>query len=184
MSVDNSLDFIELSSCTYKYLTFAHKHKSTKKHEAFSLEFAEKITLTLSKTRTYVTRGFKTVPAMTDALNIVDGVRLARSVCLEPELPRQILTGEVYTAINQLTDDIDLGITSMTAGTQIRQLGKGHELIELSEEKNLEAFKKDTEAWAKSLAEDKEKKKYGFVDVESVKAVPYRSPARTLYNMG
>jgi len=174
---DNSFDFVELSGGTYEKLAFGHQRESTKKREAFFLEFAEKITPSLSKTRTYITGGLKTASAMTDALQTVDGVGLARPVCLEPELPRQILSGEVNAAIDQLTDDNDFGATNVAAGTQIRQLGKDQAPIDLSDENNLKAFHKDVETWQKGLAEDKEGKKFGYVDIESVKSVPYAGAA-------
>lgn len=172
---DNTFDFVELSGGTYEKLAFAHTRDSTKKREAFFLEFAEKITPSLSKTKTYVTGGLKSAAAMVDALNTVDGVGLARPICLEPELPKQILKGEVHAAINQLTDDNDFGATNVAAGTQIRQLGKDEQPIDLSDEDNLKAFFKDVEKWRKSLSEDPDK--YGYLDVESVQAVPYGSAA-------
>jgi len=168
---DNSFDFVELSGGTYEQLAFGHKRESTKKREAFFLEFAEKITPSLTKTKTYVTGGLKTASAMTDALQTVDGVGLARPVCLEPELPRQIISGEVDAAIDQLTDDNDFGITNVAAGTQIRQLGKDQQPIDLSDKGNFEGFQKDVGTWQKGLAEDD--RKFGYVDIESVKSVPY-----------
>ena len=156
-------------------MAFGHKRESTKKREAFFLEFAEKITPSLSKTRTYVTGGFKSASAMVEALGTVDGVGLARPICLEPELPKQMIKGEVHAAIEQLTDDNDFGITNVAAGTQIRQLGKDQQPIDLSDEKNFEAFKKDMETWSNGLANDKEGKKYGYIDIESIPAVPYGS---------
>lgn len=177
MLEENQFDFVELSGGTYEQLAFGHKRDSTKKREAFFLEFAEKITPSLSKTKTYITGGFKTAGAMVDALSTVDGVGLARPVCLEPELPRQILKGEVNAAINQLTDDNDFGMTNVAAGTQIRQLGKNQTPIDLSDEKNLEAFQKDVGTWQKGFSDDKDGSKYGYVDIESVQAVPYGSAA-------
>jgi 2,4-dienoyl-CoA reductase-like NADH-dependent reductase (Old Yellow Enzyme family) len=174
---DNSFDFVELSGGTYEQLAFGHKRESTKKREAFFIEFAEKITPSLSKTRTYVTGGFKTAAAMVDALNTVDGVGLARPVCLEPELPRQIISGEVHAAIDQLTDDNDFGATNVAAGTQIRQLGKDQQPIDLSVKENMEAFQKDVGTWSKGFEEDKEGNKYGFVDIESIPSVPYGGAA-------
>ncbi|KAF1844937.1 FMN-linked oxidoreductase [Cucurbitaria berberidis CBS 394.84] len=170
---DNSFDFVELSGGTYEQLAFVHKRESTKKREAFFIEFAEKITPALSKTRTYVTGGLKTAAAMVDALNTVDGVGLARPICLEPELPKQILNGKVDAAINQLVDDNDFGTTNIAAGTQIRQLGKDQQPIDLSDENNLKAFLKDVGTWGQGLAEDKDGSKYGYVDIESVKSAPY-----------
>jgi 2,4-dienoyl-CoA reductase-like NADH-dependent reductase (Old Yellow Enzyme family) len=174
---DNSFDFVELSGGTYEQLAFGHKRESTKKREAFFLEFAEKITPSLSKTRTYVTGGFKSAAAMVDALSTVDGVGLARPVCLEPELPRQIINGEVHAAINQLTDDNDFGATNVAAGTQIRQLGKDQQPIDLSDEKNMEGFKKDMQTWGEGFANDKTGSMYGYVDIESVEAAPYGTAA-------
>jgi 2,4-dienoyl-CoA reductase-like NADH-dependent reductase (Old Yellow Enzyme family) len=174
---DNTFDFVELSGGTYEQLAFGHKRESTKKREAFFIEFAEKITPSLSKTRTYVTGGLKTASAMVDALNTVDGVGLARPVCLEPELPRQIISGEVHAAIDQLTDDNDFGTTNVAAGTQIRQLGKDQQPIDLSVEENLKAFQKDVGTWSKGFEEDKDGSKYGYVDIESVASVPYGGAA-------
>lgn len=176
---DNSFDFVELSGGTYEAFGFEHKRESTKKREAFFIEFAEKITPSLSKTRTYITGGFKTASAMVDALNIVDGVGLARAVCLEPELPKQIINGEVNAAIDQLIDSNDFGMTNLAAGAQIRQLGKDQQPIDLSNAKNLEGFQKDVGKWIKSLAEDKDNSKYGFLDIESIASVPYGSAAPT-----
>jgi 2,4-dienoyl-CoA reductase-like NADH-dependent reductase (Old Yellow Enzyme family) len=174
---DNSFDFVELSGGTYEQLAFGHKRESTKKREAFFLEFAEKITPSLSKTKTYITGGLKSASAMVGALETVDGVGLARPVCLEPELPRLIISGEVDAAIEQLTDDNDFGITNVAAGTQIRQLGKDQQPIDLSDEGNMKAFQKDMETWSKGFADDKEGSKYGYVDIESIKSVPYGGAA-------
>ncbi|KAJ4329548.1 hypothetical protein N0V95_010195, partial [Ascochyta clinopodiicola] len=52
---NNKFDFVELSGGTYEKLAFEHKRESTKKREAFFLEFADKITPSLSKTKVYVT---------------------------------------------------------------------------------------------------------------------------------
>ncbi|KAL9025073.1 MAG: hypothetical protein Q9180_007736, partial [Flavoplaca navasiana] len=60
----HKFDFVELSGGTYESLAFAHKRESTKKREAFFLDFAETIVPALTKTRTYITGGFKTVGAM------------------------------------------------------------------------------------------------------------------------
>ncbi|KAH8724729.1 hypothetical protein GQ44DRAFT_708182 [Phaeosphaeriaceae sp. PMI808] len=176
---ENTFDFIELSGGTYEKLAFGHKRESTKKREAFFIEFAEMITPSLSKTRSYVTGGFKTASAMVDALKVVDGVGLGRPVCLEPELPKQMIGGEVNAAIKQLPDDDDFGLTIIVAGTQIRQLGKNHQPIDLSDEKNFEGFQKDVGVWTQGMQDDKNRSKYGFADIESVKAVPYAGVALT-----
>lgn len=73
---ENTFDFVELSGGTYEQLVFYHKRESTKKREAFFIEFADLIAPGLKKTKVYVTGGFKTVGAMISALGTVDGVGL------------------------------------------------------------------------------------------------------------
>lgn len=57
----NQFDFVELSGGTYESLAFMHKRDSTRAREAFFLEFAELLAPALTKTKVYVTGGFKTV---------------------------------------------------------------------------------------------------------------------------
>ncbi|KAF4625926.1 hypothetical protein G7Y89_g12236 [Cudoniella acicularis] len=165
-------DYIELSGGTYESLAFVHKRESTKKRESFFIEFAEEIVKPLTKTKTYVTGGLKTVGAMVKALDTVDGVGLARPACQEPHLPRDILEGKVTGSIHLKLDDNNFGLTNVAAGTQIRQIGKDQEPIDLSDQSNVDGFMKDMEAWGKKLAGDKEMREYGYVDLSQV-AKPY-----------
>ena len=169
----NSFDFVELSGGTYESLAFAHKRESTKKREAFFLEFAEMIVPALKKTKTYITGGFKTVGAMMNALNTVDGVGLARPVCQEPRLCADILSGKVKGAIKQRLDENDFGITNVAAGTQIRMIGKDEEPIDLSKEEYEQAFKKDMGDWSNAMAHDTGMYNFGYIDIESIKPNPY-----------
>ncbi|KAM0721123.1 hypothetical protein Q7P37_003409 [Cladosporium fusiforme] len=170
---ENKFDFIELSGGTYEALAFGHKRESSKKREAFFLDFADTITPALTKTKVYVTGGFKTVGAMVRALDTVDGVGLARPVCQEPRLCKDILSGRVNGAIQMQMDDNDFGITNVAAGTQIRQMGKDQEPIDLSKAENLEAFKKDMGTWFQGLSQDTKLEKYGYIDLETAQAAPY-----------
>jgi 2,4-dienoyl-CoA reductase-like NADH-dependent reductase (Old Yellow Enzyme family) len=165
-------DYVELSGGTYESLAFGHKRESTKKRESFFIEFAEEIVKPLTKTKTYVTGGLKTVGAMAKALDTVDGVGLARPVCQEPHLPKDILERKVTGSINLKLDDNDFGLTNMAAGTQIRQIGKDQEPIDLSDQKNVDAFMKDMEAWGEKMGNDKELKEYGYIDLSQA-AKPY-----------
>ncbi|KAM0703466.1 hypothetical protein Q7P35_009405 [Cladosporium inversicolor] len=169
----NKFDFIELSGGTYEALGFGHKRESTKAREGFFLEFADAITPQLKKTKVYVTGGFKTAGAMVSALKTVDGVGLARPVCQEPRLCKDILAGRVSGAIKMQMDEDDFGMTNVAAGTQIRQIGKDQEPIDLSKTENLEAFKKDMGAWFQSLSQDTKMEKYGYIDLETAQAAPY-----------
>jgi 2,4-dienoyl-CoA reductase-like NADH-dependent reductase (Old Yellow Enzyme family) len=165
-------DYVELSGGTYEQLAFVHKRESTKKRESFFLDFAEDIVKNLTKTKTYITGGFKTVGAMVKALDTVDGVGLARPVCQEFDLPNLMLQGKVTGAIKEKIDENDFGLTNVAAGTQIRQVGKDETPIDLSDEKNLKEFMEDMNAWGKKLGGDKEGKEYGYIDL-SQKGAPY-----------
>lgn len=171
----HKFDFVELSGGTYESLAFAHKRDSTKKREAFFLEFAEKITPGLQKTKTYITGGLKTVPAMLHCLSVVDGIGLARPLCQEFNLCRDILGGKVQSCIEMKIDNENFGLTNVVAGSQIRQVGKDQEPIDLSKEENVEGFMKDMGVWGEKMAKDAEMVGYGYVDVESIKAVAYGS---------
>lgn len=173
---EGQFDFVELSGGTYESLAFAHKRESTKKREAFFLEFADTITPALKKTRTYVTGGLRTVAGMVQALDSVDGVGLGRPVTQEPRLCKDILEGKIDSAIDQKLDQDDFGLTSVASGTQIRQIGKDEEPIDLSKQENVDAFNKDMEAWMKKMADDGAKMDmYGFVDIVSQEASVYGS---------
>lgn len=171
---DGRFDFVELSGGTYQSLAFSHQRDSTRKREAFFLEFADTIVPALVRTRTYVTGGFRTVAGMVAALDTVDGVGLARPVCQEPELARDLLEGRVDGAIAQRIDQQDFGITTVAAGTQIRQLGRDQRPIDLSREENVEVFQRDMQSWQRKMAEDGQSmRRYGYVDIVSQEAIPY-----------
>ena len=170
---ENHFDFVELSGGTYEELAFAHKKDSTKKREAFFLDFAETIVPALSKTKTYITGGFKSVGAMVNALNTVNGVGLARTICQEPRLCADILSGKVKGAIKQRLDESNFGLTNVAAGSQIRMIGKDQEPLDLSQEQNEQAFMKDMGHWSDVMAKDTGMYSFGYVDIESAKANPY-----------
>jgi 2,4-dienoyl-CoA reductase-like NADH-dependent reductase (Old Yellow Enzyme family) len=114
----HGFDFVELSGGTYQENGFVHKRESTKKREAFFLDFADSIVKELNKTKAYVTGGLRTVKGMVGALETVDGVGLARPVAHDFILPARILRGEVQSAIDTLLDEDDFGATNVAAGTQ------------------------------------------------------------------
>ena len=169
----NKFDFVELSGGTYEELAFMHKRDSTKKREAFFLDFAEAIVPALKQTKTFITGGFKTVGAMVSALDTVDGVGLARPVCQEPRLCADILSGKVKGAIKQRLDESNFGLTNVAAGSQIRMIGKDQEPIDLSQEPNEQAFMKDMGRWSDLMANDTGMYSYGYIDIESIKPHPY-----------
>lgn len=174
----HKFDFVELSGGTYESLAFEHKRDSSKKRESFFIEFAEQITPALKHTKSYVTGGLKTVGAMVKALDAVDGVGLARPVCQEFELPKEILSGKVNAAIEQKVDQQNFGLTNVAAGTQIRQVGRDQEPIDLSKQENVDLFMKDMGTWGKKMQEDAASlNMYGYVDLDSFQGKPYQGAA-------
>jgi len=176
----NEFDFVELSGGTYESLAFEHKRDSTKKREAFFLDFAEQIVPGLSKTKCYVTGGFKTVGAMVNAIEPagkVHGVGLARPLCQEPRLCQDILDGKVTGAIQQKFDDANFGLTNVVAGTQIRQLGKDQEPVDGSKQEVVDGFMKDMQKWSEGMSSDKNMEKFGYIDLESINSTPYGTAA-------
>lgn len=165
-------DYVELSGGTYESMAFVHKRESTKKRESFFIEFAEQIVKPLSKTKSYVTGGFRTVGAMVKALETVDGVGIGRPAAQEPRLPQDILDGKVTGVLDLAIDTDNFALTNVAAGTQIRQLGKDQEPIDLSIEENVKNLVGDMQSWGARLAQDKDLKEYGFIDL-SQKAQPY-----------
>lgn len=158
------VDWVELSGGTYESLGLSHQRESTKKRESFFIEFAEEIVKPLTKTKVYITGGFKSLGAMTDAAKIVDGVGLARTICQEPQLPQDMLDGKVSGALKLLLDDNDYGTTEVAAGSQIKQLSKNEVPIDLSNEENLNFFTIEMAKWEKELEADTEDKVYGYID--------------------
>ncbi|OQE32277.1 hypothetical protein PENSTE_c001G08251 [Penicillium steckii] len=135
---EHAFDFVELSGGTYEKSPFAEqKRPSTIERESLFLDFARLIVPGLTKTKTYVTGGFKTVEAMVKALETVDGVGLGRPLCQEPNLCAHILSGKVKGAIDQKIDMYNFGATAGAAGVQIQQMGNHLQPIDLSQEENV-----------------------------------------------
>ncbi|TGO45132.1 hypothetical protein BCON_0419g00020 [Botryotinia convoluta] len=149
-----NFDFVELSGGTYESLAFQHKQDSSQKREAFFLEFAQLIAPTLKKTRTYLTGGFVTVSCMVRALETVDGVGLGRSIAQEPRLPRCLLAKTVRGVIRQQIDPQDFAKTALAAGSQMLQIAKDEEPINLGDEKNLKVFMQAVAEWARDVRND------------------------------
>jgi len=93
------IDLIEISGGTYEAPVMAGVTKgpvkdSTRRREAYFLEFAEKARAA-TRTPLMVTGGFRSVSGMNDAIasGAVDFIGLARLLAIEPDAPRRLLTG-------------------------------------------------------------------------------------------
>jgi 2,4-dienoyl-CoA reductase-like NADH-dependent reductase (Old Yellow Enzyme family) len=91
------IDMIEISGGTYEAPAMTGPKtikESTKKREAYFLEFAEKARLA-SPVPLLLTGGFRTPQGMDQAIGsgAVDFIGLARSLAVEPDLPSRLLKG-------------------------------------------------------------------------------------------
>lgn len=171
----HEIDFVELSGGTYEQLAFSHKRESTKKRESFFLEFAETIAPALHRTRSYITGGLRTVGAMVKALDVVDGIGLARPVCQEPFFCRDILSGRISGAIEQKVDQNDFGLTNLAAGTQIKMLAQDQQPVDLSDEEKVKQFQQGMQAWMKKMGEDEKHELSGYIPLPDGR--PYANTA-------
>lgn len=174
----NEFDFVELSGGTYQSLEFVHKRDSTRKRETFFLEFADKIVPVVTKTKAYITGGFKTLVGMVNAFKTVDGIGLGRPVCQEFRLAKDFLHGQNSSggAILPILDQDDFGTTVFVARAQIKQAGKDQEPTDMSVQENVDAFLKDMGTWTENVKLGVDRVD-GIVDLMSVKTIPYGSVA-------
>ena len=110
---------------------------------------------------------------MVDALSTVDGVGLARPVCQEPRLGKEMLSGEVNGAIKQRLDENNFGITNVAAGSLIRMIGRDEEPVDLSREEFEKAFLGSMGHWKEKMDADTGFYSYGYVDLEGVEPRRY-----------
>lgn len=169
----NHFSFVELSGGTYEEFGFNSKRESTKKREAFFLEFADLVAPVLSKTKTYITGGFKTVGAMVQALDAVDGVGLARPLAQEPRLVKDILSGKVTGAIRPAYDQDDFGTSLGAASLHIQQIGKDNEPLDMSKEENVKAFQTAHGAFMAKVNQGTADMKAGVSGLLSAQPMPY-----------
>ncbi|KAK0529406.1 NADH-dependent flavin oxidoreductase [Tilletia horrida] len=151
------VDWIELSGGTYEEIRFyndddevTEKRESTKKREAFFLKFSEQIRPALTKTRIYVTGGFRTAEGMVNAIesHATEGIGLGRPAAEEPDLPKKILSGQALAAVKTLIDPKDFGTGNVAAGTAMRQIGeKRTPTLNTADKAHMEQFQNRVGEW-------------------------------------
>lgn len=100
---DAGLDLLEISGGTYEQMALfgrlgdeaEKKADSTRRREAYFLEYARNIREAAGDVPLMVTGGFRTVSLMREVLESgeVDVIGLARPFCVVPDLPNQVLDG-------------------------------------------------------------------------------------------
>ncbi|KAF2662852.1 FMN-linked oxidoreductase [Lophiostoma macrostomum CBS 122681] len=172
-------DFVELSGGTYEdfRMSVADMKESTRKRESFFIEFADLIAPAAKEIKVYVTGGFRTVGAMVEALNTIDGIGLGRPLCGEPNLVKDILAGRVSGVIQPALADADLALSITLGGVHIKQISKDHQPFDASDPENIEGFKKDVQASMAKMIADTGLEFVHSTDLVSVKTIPYGGAA-------
>src|SRR5690554_4457083 len=133
---DAGIDLIEISGGTYEAPAMSLKRysqkESTKKREAYFLDFSEKARQATTATLV-VTGGFRSVEGMNEALasNAVDMIGLGRLLAIEPDAPLRLLEGKesryqvkpISTGI-KVVDKMAI-MEVMWYGRQLRRMGNG-----------------------------------------------------------
>ncbi len=133
------IDSIEISGGTYEAPTMSGTKKvavkdSTRRREAYFLEFAEKARAT-TKTPLMVTGGFRSAEGMSEAITsgAVDFVGVARSLAIEPDAPKRLLAGlEALHSVKPIKTGIK-AIDNMALmevawySRQLRRIAKGQD---------------------------------------------------------
>lgn len=145
------VDFVDLSGGTFEARAFEHKKESTKKREAYFIEFAEQLRPLLKKTKVYVTGGLRTAEGMVKAIEsgACDGVGIGRPLAAEPYLCKEILEGKITGAIESV---MPLPLNTQSSGTQLHQIGRGQENV------SDWSVQEEVERWQKANKEEEERK--------------------------
>lgn len=135
---DAGIDHIEVSGGTYEAPVMAGKKNrfvkdSTRRREAYFLEFAEKARQAVPEMPLMVTGGFRSSAGMAEALTggAVDFVGVARSLAIEPDLPNRLLAGkEARHAVKDITTGIPMVdkmamMEVMWYSRQLHRMGNG-----------------------------------------------------------
>ncbi|KAI8624817.1 NADH:flavin oxidoreductase/NADH oxidase-like protein [Xylariaceae sp. FL1651] len=152
-------DFVELSGGNHEDIGFGGERESTRKREAYFLDFVRDIVPNLNRTRKFLVGGFRTAASMVKALDqSLDGISLGRPAAQEPRLPTDILAGRVTGAIQPpLEFLVNFWLGLMAAGVHLRQIGTGLEPFDASDEKAVAAYKEAMAAYFAKLAADGDK---------------------------
>ncbi|KAJ5611404.1 hypothetical protein N7510_008123 [Penicillium lagena] len=153
-----NIDFVELSGGTYEKLGMVWERESSRKREAYFIEWAEMIIKSLDsehKIKIYVVGGIRSVEVMVQTLNVANGVAFARPAAAEPRLPSTILqSGSTITGAIQPTAEFEKDFfTSKTlAETQMRQIADGQKPIDSSDNMAMAHFLQDVRGWSQEIA--------------------------------
>lgn len=113
------------------------------------------IVSSLTKTKSYLTGGFRSAEGMIRGLETLDGVGLARPLCQEPFLCRDILHNKIPGSLTLAMNEYDFGLTAGAAIVHIRQMGQGLQPVDLSTEEGVNAMAAALVGWSRLRATDR-----------------------------
>ncbi|XXH03812.1 hypothetical protein Hte_010218 [Hypoxylon texense] len=182
----HGFDLVELSGGTYEAPAWHHKKESTRRREAFFIEFAELVAPRASRARCFITGGIRTVGAMVDALtgSGMDGVGLGRPSATEPRLPKDILRqdGGFKGCIKPLVGDTNVvgaedswGMGAAMAGAHMLQMSLNQEPVDPSEQATVDSFRKGFAVWVEAFTKRSKRDVLDHVRIEPALARPYGS---------
>ncbi|KAL5610593.1 hypothetical protein FOBRF1_006710 [Fusarium oxysporum] len=167
------IDFLELSGGNYEKLAFAHIKEENRKRENYFLTQAEEIVKGLNREmKVFSTGGFKTVKAMVDSLDIIDGVGLGRASAQEPRLPATLKKSSITGTIKQIFDHDDVLKRFAAAGVQITQIANELEPVNLGKQENADSLWDDLLQYFQKAGADAEHRLYKWPAVSQV-VYPY-----------
>ncbi|KAK6951268.1 hypothetical protein Daesc_007799 [Daldinia eschscholtzii] len=177
----HGFDLIELSGGTYEAPAWHHKKESTRRREAFFIEFAELIVPHVTCARCFITGGIRTVGAMVDALaSGLDGVGLGRPSTTEPRLPRDVLAHGCKGCIKPLVGDTNVvgehnswAHGASLAGAHMRQISLNQDPVDPSDRAAADAFLSGFRKWVAALPVTSKREVLDHVRIEGVATRPY-----------
>ncbi|KAL7623160.1 hypothetical protein AAE478_006841 [Parahypoxylon ruwenzoriense] len=169
-------DVIELTGGTYEAPGWHHRKESSRRREAFFIEFAELVAPHAKLAKCFITGGIRTAGAMVDALESgLDGIGIGRPSATEPRLPRELLLRGSKACIKPLVGDTNVlggeeawGFGATLAGAQMQRMSFDQEPIDPSDQASVDSFLKAFEAWAAKLPNRSRHEVLDHVRIESV----------------
>ncbi|KAK2040722.1 FMN-linked oxidoreductase [Colletotrichum somersetense] len=177
-------DFLEISGGTYEDLGLNLVRDSTRQREGFFLKFADTVVKGLGdhagarQTKAYIVGGMRSVGAMVEALDVVDGVSLGRPAAHEFRIASDMLEGRVSGAVRPVEIlEADFGFEMAAACANMRLVSKGREPFDISDPVAVQVFAGDMQTWYGDMVADGDKlNHHGAVDF-SGETRPYGATA-------
>ncbi|TIA68745.1 hypothetical protein E3P92_03894 [Wallemia ichthyophaga] len=148
---EKGIDLIELSGGSYERSAFSNSAPNPR--EAYFIEYSENVRKVIKNAVVGVTGGFRTAKAMSQAVEsgATQMVGLARPLCGEPHLCKDILSGKVSSAKKTLVNPL---FSLPLAGTQLTAVGYNDKPWDASNEESAKAFEAIFADYAKDFGVD------------------------------